>query len=387
MKIGESLRVAVIEPVGGHGGMNYYDFGLCSGLSRAGAEVILFTCDKTIFPNGALFFGRHGFFNIFGEDHKLVRGFRFMKGLLRSLLEARKNGAVLCHYHFFHFTKIEYVSVVLARFLGFSVVVTVHDVESFSGDSSTNLASRTLGFASGVVVHNQVSAIEVVEKIGYSPKWLYVIPHGNYLPYIDSSTDRNYARSRLGLPLNKKIILFFGQIKEVKGLDLLLVSLKEIVGRSPDVLLVVAGKVWKDDFNKYSALIAENGLSDFVKLDIRYVPDEEAALFYKAADIVALPYRRIYQSGVLLMAMSYGRAVVVSDLPGMTEIVRDQFSGFVFKAGDSGSLAKVMCKALFDDSLRDNVAEQGLSLMRKKFDWDDIGLRTVDVYRDVLARK
>ncbi|NML29118.1 glycosyltransferase family 4 protein [Zoogloea dura] len=387
MKITDKLCVAVIEPVGGHGGMNYYDFGLCNGLTKAGAEVFLFTCDKTVFPENSSFVGKHGFYSVFGKDHKLIRGLRFVKGLFLSLLRARNVGAMVCHYHFFHFTKIEYLSVALARFLGFSVVVTVHDVESFSGDSSAGLARKTLELASGVIVHNQISASEVVEKIGVSSGRLYVIPHGNYLPYIDGSVGRQGARSILGIPLDKKVSLFFGQIKEVKGLDLLLAGFKDVVSRNANVLLVIAGKVWKDDFGKYSALIEKYGLSDFVKLDIRYIPDEEAALFYRAADLVVLPYRRIYQSGVLLMAMSYGRAVLVSDLPGMTEVVSDEVSGFVFKAGDSASLTDAMHKALVDDSLRESVAEQGLSLMRESFDWDGIGLRTVEVYRNAIFRK
>lgn len=377
------MKVSIIEPVGGHGGMNYYDFGLADGLAEAGADVALYTCDKTRVPAHARFVCKRPFRGIYGNANKYVRGVRYLGGLLGALFDSVLRGAAVCHFHFFHFTGIEYLSVLLARLVGLSVVVTVHDVESFSGDSTSEQAARTLGLASRIIVHNNVSAAEVISKVGVSPEKMAIIPHGNYLPYVDDSVTRKDARSKLSIDADRKIVLFFGQIKEVKGLDLLLGSLRSVVDHDQSVQLVIAGKVWKDDFSKYADIIASSRLDNNVRLDVRYIPDSEAPLYYKAADVVVLPYRRIYQSGVLLMAMSYGRAVVVSDLPGMTEVVTSGKTGFVFRSGDEKSLADTLISALADDRARDNVAEKGLQLMRDRYDWACIGARTLSVYREI----
>lgn len=378
------MKVSIIEPVGGHGGMNYYDFGLADGLASSGAEVTLYTCDKTVVPVSTRFAFKRPFREIYGKANKYLRGLRYISGLVEALFDSVLRGADVCHFHFFHFTGIEYISVLLARVVGRAVVVTVHDVESFSGDSSSERASRTLRLASKIIVHNNVSAAEIISKVGVVAEKIEIIPHGNYLPYVDDSIAREDARSKLSIDVHRKVILFFGQIKEVKGLDLLLESFKEVVDQDQSVLLVIAGKVWKDDFSKYAAIIASKGLDRNVRLDVRYIPDAEAPLYYKAADVVVLPYRRIYQSGVLLMAMSYGRAVLVSDLPGMTEVVTSGETGFVFRSEDQKSLADTLITALADDRARDNVAAKGLQLMKDRYDWACIGSRTHSVYRKVV---
>lgn len=377
------MKVSIIEPVGGHGGMNYYDFGLAGGLANAGVNVTLYTCDKTQAPRLSGFVCKKPFKGIYGKSNKYVRGLRYAGGLLAALFDSVLKGASVSHFHFFHFTGIEYMSVLLARLVGLSVVVTVHDVESFSGDSTSERAAKTLGLASRIIVHNNVSAAEVVSKVGIPAEKISIIPHGNYLPYVDECVSTEDARAKLSIEKSRKVVLFFGQIKEVKGLDLLLSSLKAVIDRDHSVQLVVAGKVWKDDFSKYADIISRNGLEENVRLDVRYIPDDEAPLYYRAADLVVLPYRRIYQSGVLLMAMSYGRSVVVSDLPGMTEVVTDGETGFVFRSEDEEALAAALIRALADNQARDDVATRGLQLMKSKYDWGSIGAKTHSVYREV----
>jgi len=79
-------QIAVIEPVGGHGGMDYYDFGLCDGLGRAGADVALYTCDETAQPASDHFVCHRPFEDIFGIDPAWVRGVRYLSGVVKSLL-------------------------------------------------------------------------------------------------------------------------------------------------------------------------------------------------------------------------------------------------------------------------------------------------------------
>lgn len=156
--------------------------------------------------------------------------------------------------------------------------------------------------------------------------------------------------------------------------------------RGVDFRLVIAGKVWKASFEKYQAMIDEFDLSDRVIKDIRYIPDEETLYFYAAADLVVLPYKKIYQSGVLLMAMSLGVPVVASDLPGMCEVVKDEQNGFLFKSEDAESLAEVLESIVGKVDVLKSTRDAALEDMRTNYSWGVIGERTLSVYQMIGSR-
>jgi D-inositol-3-phosphate glycosyltransferase len=137
------LAITVVEPVGGHGGMDYYDFSLCRELSANGCSVILLTCDKTN-SNDPSFIIWTVYRHIFGTDSAWRRGLRFLWGSLNGLIRVRLRNIRISHFHFFHIGFLEFFNVLLSRILGIKVVVTTHDVESFkSGRSSNFLISRS----------------------------------------------------------------------------------------------------------------------------------------------------------------------------------------------------------------------------------------------------
>lgn len=377
--------VAIIEPVGGHGGMDYYDFGLAHGLSEAGEQVTIYTCDKTKPKENASFKCDLVFKGIYGDGSKVLRAYRYLKGLFASLKASRASNDRVVHFHFFHTGLMEYVSLVLAKLYGRKIVVTVHDVESFSSGGGGRMASLVFGMADKLIVHNEVSQNELLRYSGVEHPRVAKIRHGNYIPFINNQISRGRAREYLGLDKDEDVVLFFGQIKSVKGLDVLIEAMAKVVQRRPTAKLLIAGKVWKDDFQTYGALIDKLNLSGNVIKNIRYIPDEEAAYYYSAADVVALPYRKIYQSGVLLMAMSYERAVVASDLPGMVEVITDGKNGVVFPQGDALALADKIAKVLEDTSLRDRLASEGAALMRESYDWTRIGRFTSEVYHSLRS--
>jgi glycosyltransferase involved in cell wall biosynthesis len=174
--------------------------------------------------------------------------------------------------------------------------------------------------------------------------------------------------------------LFFGQIKKVKGLDLLLKALPEVVNKHPKVLVVIAGKVWKDDYSAYRKIIEESGLQDYCIERIHYISNEEVPLYFASADLVVLPYRKIYQSGVLLMAMSYAKPVLAADLDGMREIIRDNETGFLFRQGNARALSERIQQVLQNPAEMDRIALKGYEHVRSNFSWEGIGARTAECY-------
>lgn len=379
------MRAAIIEPVGGHGGMDYYDFGLCGGLAEAGVEVSLYTCDETTRDAATPYEIRLPYRRIFGGDPAWLRGLRYLRGSLRALVGARSSRVGIAHFHFFHVGPLELFNVTLAKLLGMKVVVTAHDVQSFVERLSVPwMARRAYRSADRIIAQSEVSRRELISALREPEEKIDMTPHGNYLPFIGEVPSQKDARERIGVPERVPALLFFGQIKEVKGLDVLIGAMPDVLREHPGALLVVAGKVWKDDFRRYREQIEALGIADNCVLHIRYIPDSEVANYYAAADAVVLPYRRIYQSGVLLMAMSYGKPVVVSDIEGMTEVVSDSANGCVFPSGDSKALSDRLSEMLSNPEETRRIGERGLARVRENNDWGEIGRMTAACYRSAL---
>ena len=114
--------------------------------------------------------------------------------------------------------------------------------------------------------------------------------------------------------------------------------------------------------------------------DIKFISHSDVSYYYSAADIVILPYRKIYQSGVLMMSLSYKKPVVVSDLPSFKEIIDDNRTGYVFESENSLDLSRVINKALDNPKLLEEIKENGYNLIVSDYKWETIGKQTVDAY-------
>jgi D-inositol-3-phosphate glycosyltransferase len=369
------ISVGIVEPVGGHGGMDYYDYGLAMGLGVNDVEVSFYTSNETKmreYPNVETFF----YFKEMWGRNFVIKGLKYLKGHYSAIRDIKKRGIKIIHLHFFTFRFIDLIILWYARINNLKLVVTIHDVTSF--DKANSFIERTcFHYINGVILHNQSSLNAFKEKF----KVLIpsaIIPHGNYLPFIEDISI--IKRENTG----KFTLLFFGQIKKVKGLDVLLEALSIVKKNSCQIELIIAGKAWKSDLNEYRELIKKLNLGDIVTTEFRYIPDEEVASFYKQADLVVLPYREIYQSGVLLLTLSYGKPVLCSDLGAFKEIVVDNENGFLFDSGSPRHLAAKIEEIVLDrDNLR-RVASNSSSMIRDRYDWVKIGGVTKTFYSKIV---
>lgn len=384
------MQVAIIEPVGGHGGMNYYDFSLAQNLSSSGVEVSVYTCEETTIPQDITYEVILSFQQIWGRKNKFLRAINFFRSLVRTFINTKKKSIRIVHYHFFHYTFLELLCVVTAKISGMKIVVTSHDIESFTnGGVIKNINSLIFFFTDHIIVHNNNSKKELLRRDTIQPDKISIIPHGNYLEYIKDMRMSSATKTKEDLNIQNRtpVILFFGQVKQVKGLDILIKATAKVKEKYPEILLIIAGKVWKDNFRNYSQLIDQLELKENVIADIKYIDDADVYKYYSAADIVALPYRKIYQSGVLLMAMSYGIPAIVSNLEGMTEIITHLKNGFVFKNENVDDLAAKLIDAFSDRERLQQIGECGLKTVTEEYDWKQIGKKTAQVYHAVIEER
>ncbi len=385
----QRIAVAIIEPSGSHGGMKYYDVSLAEGLSRHGVNVALFTSPGIQAPPVPSSWSvRVVYDRAFGSYPLPVRLWSYLKGTSAALLQSRRERRLLVHFHLFQVSPLEAFNVILAKLLQFKIVITAHDVESlFAGQGGKWLSRLVYGLADGVIVHNQVSKKEIKEVMNVGEDRITIIPHGNYLHASGELPETEQAKIRLGLPEHARVLLFFGHIKMVKGLDLLIRAMPIILENHPDAVLCIAGRPMRAEFAKFQELIHELTLHEHCRMFIRFIEDAEVPIFFSAAELVVLPYRRVYQSGVVLLAMSHGKPVLVSDIPGMAEIVTHEKTGFMFKSGDVDDLAAVACRALSMPEKVKEITNSALALMKSKYDWNDIGGLTRRLYLQICEQR
>ncbi len=377
-------RVAIIDPIGAHGSSHhFYLFGQSQALIKSGCNVSLYTNTETADPkiNGLDFFTYYK--EIFSSKFKVINGLKWIIGSLYSILHARSSHIRIFHFHIFYTNFLVLFNLLLVKlFLG-KVVLTIHDVDSFAKKENKQISNLIYMITDLVLTHNQFSKEHILKNHPHLNAKIFIIPHGNYIPFINVRNDKIASRIYLGLDQRKKVILFFGMIKKVKGLDVLLESFKKVVDKHPDIILLIAGRPWKDDFCNYQQIIEKNNLENNIVLHTRYIPQNDVEHYYCASDLVVLPYKKIYQSGVLMMALSYERPVLVSDLPPLKEVINDNQNGFLFKSENSNDLAKKLNIILSSSEKLEKVQKNGNILINKKFGWDAIGRLTLNAYQNL----
>ena len=378
-------KVAIIDPLGAHGSSHhFYLFGQAEGLLKNDVELSLYTNSETPYPeiNGLKFFT---FYNdIFKSKSRVISGIKWIIGTVFSVFHARFSGISIFHFHIFYTNVLVLFNLLVVKILFGKVVLTVHDVSSFSNSSNSSIICKLIyKLTDRIITHNEFSESEILNLNTNLTPCISIVPHGNYTPFIDIQYDKEKSKEQLGIPNDRRVLLFFGMIKKVKGLEILLSALKGVIKRNPDVLLVIAGKPWENDFSNYQKIIDKNNLSEYILLHTKFIDQEDVEHYYCASDLVILPYKKIYQSGVLMMTLSYERPALVSDLPPLKEIITNNENGFLFKTEDVSDLTNKLNSILGDKGLMEQVRVKGTELVNTKYDWNEIGKLTKQAYQSV----
>ncbi|MBV9988604.1 MAG: glycosyltransferase [Chitinophagaceae bacterium] len=143
-----------------------------------------------------------------------------------------------------------------------------------------------------------------------------------------AAVSKEEAREKLGLPVQGKIILFFGFIRKYKGLDLLLQAMQEPAIREAGIKLLIAGEFYEDR-KEYDALIDRTGIAPQLLLRTDFISNSEVRYYLSAADFVIQPYRHATQSGVTPLAYHFEKPMLVTDVGGLPELVPDHRVGIV----------------------------------------------------------
>ena len=226
----------------------------------------------------------------------------------------------------------------------------------------TRLTKRFFGFIDSFIVlskkvENELLSFVPEAKYKYSPHPIYSI--------FNNTLSKEQAKAELKLA-TKKVLLFFGLIREYKGLDILINAMEKIKTELEDYTLLIVGECYENE-NKYTDLIKKAGITDNVKCHYSFIPDNEVGKYFSAADVVVLPYKTASQSGIVQIAYHFDTPVIVSNVGGLPEIVDEGKTGYCVEP-NSNAFAKAI-KAFYEN---DNISEMNsnISEYKSQFSWD-----------------
>lgn len=266
----------------------------------------------------------------------------------------------------------------LAHAAGVGVVWTAHDL--FRHDQAADPIERAFmrslfDVADAVIVHCASAAGSLAEALSVESRRrskIQVIPHGHYAGAYPDAITQAEARLQLGLPTAALVVAFVGWVRPYKGVTELLEAFAVLA--EPSARLIVAGRALDDDYARRLRELA--AADERVTLDLRFVADAELQVFLRAADVVAAPFLEIFTSGSVLLAMSFGKAVI-APRRGCVVDTLDEAGGILYDADDPQGLEGALRVAMVADL--EAMGRHNLDSL-ERFDWSRVAAATLEVY-------
>lgn len=335
------MTIAVLGPVYPYrGGIAHYTARLVRELAEAGEEVLTVNLTRqypsALFPGSSQEDGSKQPFETVSE--RWVDSMRPDTWVTTVARLRRRNVKKLMIQWWHPYFAPSFGTIArLARRAGIEVVFVCHNVEPHEGTPFDRLALKwAYGGADRFVVHAQAERSKMERYAAGRP--VAVVPHPVYDLFAEGPLpERDACRAELGLGADEEVLLFFGLIRPYKGLEVLLRAMPQILAKRP-VRLVVAGECYGDE-KPLHALIAELGIGDALKLELKYIPNEGVASYMVAADAVVIPYLHATQSGIVQVAYAFGKPVITTRVGGIPEVVWEGETGLLVPPSDEAALA------------------------------------------------
>lgn len=180
-----------------------------------------------------------------------------------------------------------------------------------------------------------------------------------------SSVTKSEALKKLNLLDQNHYILFFGVIRDYKGLDILLEAISDERIRQKNIKTMIAGEFYNDK-QRYMDLIHKYGLQSDVILFDKFIPDEEVKFYFCAADVVVQPYKHATQSGVTQICYHFNKPMIVTNVGGLPEMVEDGKVGYIVEP-TAVDVRKAIVQ-FYDEHQEQKMVNQ-VKLAKEKYSW------------------
>jgi D-inositol-3-phosphate glycosyltransferase len=375
-----------------------YALGLAAALATAGVKFDFIGSDEVDSPelreNPQI-----NFLNLRGDQSvkagalkKVSRVLIYYFRLLNYALTARPK-----IFHILWNNKFEFFDrtalMLFYKLLGKKIIFTAHNVNAAQRDAKDSWWNRaTLKFqyrlCDHIFVHTEKMKRELFSSFGIPEKKVTVIPFGinQTVPYTTLTPES--ARQKLELKPSDKVILFFGNIAPYKGLEILVDAFADAIKLDTDLRLVVAGRPKGEEiyWRELSEKINRSPARAKMILKIEYVPDAETEIYFKAADVLVLPYTHIFQSGVLVLGYNFGLPAIAADVGSLREEIIEGKTGFVFEPKNVRDLGRVI-QNYFASNLYFELMDRRAEIQNfanERYAWSKVADTTTTVYSNLL---
>jgi glycosyltransferase involved in cell wall biosynthesis len=382
------------------GGDKPYALGLAAALTAVGVVVDFIGSDELDVPE-LVGNPRVNFLNLRGNQcpraSRVAKMLRILKYYVRLIHYAATAESTV--FHVLWNNKFELIDRTLLmlyyKMMRKRLVLTVHNVNTRKRDGTDSFLNRLslriqYSLSDHVFVHSERMKAELVSDFGLSKAKVSVIPFGINDTVPNTKLSTADAKRQLGISEHEKTLLFFGNIAAYKGLEYLTAAFTKVLKEDRSYRLIIAGRIKACEgyWRIIEQSIASSGITDRVIQRIEYVPDKETELYFKAADVLVLPYTRVFQSGVLFLGYAFGLPAVATNVGALTDDIIAGQTGFVCEPNDSENLAGAI-RTYFTSELYENLEARRAQIREfanERYSWTKVGEILKDVYRSMLRK-
>jgi D-inositol-3-phosphate glycosyltransferase len=280
---------------------------------------------------------------------------------------------------------------------GKKVFLTAHNINQAKRDGNDSWWNRMslrvqYRMTDHIFVHTRKMKDELMADFGISDEAITIIRHPLNDVFPDTDLTPPEARKRLSLAAHEKVILFLGRIASYKGLEYLVVAFQSLAMKDPAYRLIIAGELKKGGesyLRELRKMIDNNATGERIVQRIQHIPDSDMELYFKGCDVLVLPYKDIFQSGVLFLSYTYGLPVVATDVGSFREEIVEGVTGFICKPADPEDMAKVLQKYFSSDLFleRERRRVELRQYARRNHSWEAVAQSTSDAYAQMSGRQ
>ena len=223
------------------------------------------------------------------------------------------------------------------------IILLCHNVQDHESNCLSKFGAKMIfKRADGFIVQSSDEVEKLQSLLRYKPQ-VEIHPHPTYSFYNRGKWDKAKARKSLGIPNDKKLILFFGYVRKYKGVANLINAMRQLRPSFPLLQLLVVGEIWKDD-PQYKDMSEELGLTQHISFVDDYVAMDDIERYFKAVDFVVLPYTAGTGSGVLQLAFGMHKPVIATNIPAFSETIEDGKNGLLIAPNSPKEIANAITK-------------------------------------------
>lgn len=409
------MRLMVIEFLG-HGGLIHYAYQLCHALATQGVDVTLVTDQHYELAQRPHPFAVERLFRLWNPRptgpvtwsgsfaarcgrllHRIARGLRYYQQWWRLMRYLRRERPDVVQFGEIRFAT-DLLPLALLRASGLRLTDICHNVAPF--DTRARSASLVVRFPLSrllyrwvygcfdvIFVHGQFNRREFLRFYGGDPERVCVIHHGNeqlFRQYPASGAQNDRAHLPTEIPEHAPLALFFGTLTKYKGVEYLLEAFARVKRTVPQAWLAIVGY---PNPEVDPAMLRDRaktlGICDSTWFHLQYVPNEDVAAWFNRASVVAIPYLTVYQSGVLQLAYSFGKAVVATNVGSLPEVVKHGKTGFVVPPRDPKALADALTTVLRNPALAHQLGRRARRQSQTLYSWDQVAAQVREAYRRI----